>query len=145
MSAFFKRGERNGTQYYMLECRTCEGKARRAAYHSGPQVRALQNMYVMETRVKKVFPASWRGSIVKEGAALLLAGKECFYCKTPVTDQWSFCLDHHVPLALGGVHALDNLRMCCEPCNRAKHDMPPEDFKRWMDALIWRLAWLRAQ
>jgi hypothetical protein len=46
------------------------------------------------------------------------ADRSC-YCDqvlTPVT----FALDHAQPTARSGQHGLDNLRVCCAPCNERK-------------------------
>lgn len=137
--------KRYGGTYHDLQCRACMREARRARYHSDPEARALQIMYSIEAFIKRKHADSWHGSLVREGAAKLLAAKRCSYCETPNDGTFVFSLDHYVPLALGGAHTLDNLRPCCEPCNRAKHDLPPEVFRAWMDGLLFRLAWLRAQ
>ena len=144
---FCERGRniKTGKQYYMLECKPCAAIQRRTAYHSDGVKRSLQVMYSMETHVKKVYPHAWFGSIASPAAEKLRAARRCEYCEAPNDGGFVFSLDHHMPLALGGSHTLENLKPCCEPCNRAKHDMPPHAFKAWMDALVFRLAWLRAQ
>ena len=118
--------------YYKHECKQCTGEGKRTAYHSDPLGRAMQVMYSMETHVKHKYPQSWKGSVAAPAAEKLLSATSCNYCGCSVNDGWSFSLDHHVPLALGGEHSLLNLHPCCEPCNRAKHDMPPSDYMRWL-------------
>jgi len=133
------------TRYFPHECRACHTIWQREQYNVNPKTRARQLMLSTEQYVQKRFPAAWHGTIAPAAALKLLAATHCSYCGVPASDIWGFSLDHHVPLALGGAHSLDNLYPCCEPCNRAKHDMAPQDFKRWMDGLVGRLAWLRAQ
>jgi len=47
----------------------------------------------------------------------------CEYCHT--AEQWQyvrFTVDHAIPLALSGIHTLDNLALACFHCNRRKAD-----------------------
>jgi hypothetical protein len=45
--------------------------------------------------------------------------KWCHYCRMPFAlDQLRF--DHGKPIARGGRHAVDNLVVCCDKCNRLK-------------------------
>jgi hypothetical protein len=45
--------------------------------------------------------------------------KWCHYCKNPFAlDQLRF--DHKTSTARGGKHAVDNLVVCCDRCNRIK-------------------------
>ena len=141
--AYFQKNK--AENWFYLTCKACDAQQRRERYNSDPAWRALQVMYSMETKISRAYPAAWSGSVARAGAEKLLAVTRCAYCETPNDGVQSFCLDHHMPLALGGQHSLDNLWPCCEPCNRAKHDMPPHAFKAWMDALVFRLAWLKAQ
>lgn len=48
----------------------------------------------------------------------------CFWCGGP-----GGTVDHVIPIARGGRHAIGNLVGCCEPCNNAKGDMLPIEFK----------------
>ena len=41
-------------------------------------------------------------------------GERCLYCDGPFEQ-----IDHHVPVAAGGAHAIENVIPCCAPCNRA--------------------------
>lgn len=51
----------------------------------------------------------------------------CFYCGRDCTDG-SFEIDHFYPLARGGKHELENLRIACMPCNRRKNARDPQEF-----------------
>jgi 5-methylcytosine-specific restriction endonuclease McrA len=44
-------------------------------------------------------------------------GERCRYCGT---DGGPFDIDHIVPLARGGLHAMENLGVACATCNRSK-------------------------
>ena len=54
----------------------------------------------------------------------------CCYCQKPVGRD--FTIDHYLPLALGGTNARRNLRLACRPCNEAKADMSPKEWKAVM-------------
>lgn len=48
-------------------------------------------------------------------------GSTCYLCLRTLTSR-QVHLDHVVPLARGGSHTEDNLRVACGPCNRRKSD-----------------------
>src|SRR5262245_14492788 len=50
----------------------------------------------------------------------------CHYCRATLSLVLSF--DHAVPLARGGRHALDNLRVCCPSCNVKKGRLSEDEF-----------------
>jgi len=63
-----------------------------------------------------------------------LFDNKCFKCgvkekphpeigKPPV-----LCIDHHIPMVLGGHLVPGNLVSLCRKCNNKKHDSPPEEF-----------------
>jgi CRISPR/Cas system Type II protein with McrA/HNH and RuvC-like nuclease domain len=46
-------------------------------------------------------------------------GAHCFYCG--IREKiYRLTIDHLVPRSRGGTHALANLVLACEPCNKAK-------------------------
>ena len=45
-------------------------------------------------------------------------GGKCFYCG----DVALLTMDHVIPLARGGRHAIANIVPACKPCNSSKHD-----------------------
>lgn len=47
----------------------------------------------------------------------------CYWCFT-IKSPDDCVSDHIVPLAGGGSHSIDNLCICCKPCNQAKHAKP---------------------
>lgn len=51
----------------------------------------------------------------------------CFYCRADCSDG-KFHIDHFHPLARGGAHELDNLRIACQPCNSRKSARDPYEF-----------------
>lgn len=54
-------------------------------------------------------------------------GGRCIYCEGPFEH-----VDHFMPLALGGRHALDNLVPSCSKCNLSKKDKDPSE---WVEVL----------
>lgn len=49
-------------------------------------------------------------------AVLLRDGHECHYCERP--SRLTF--DHKLAFSLGGEHTVENLVICCKPCNTRK-------------------------
>jgi len=54
-------------------------------------------------------------------------GGKCPYCFGELSVE-NFQLDHREPVARGGRAALDNLTVCCAPCNQAKGPMTVGEF-----------------
>ncbi len=52
-------------------------------------------------------------------ARMSVFGHQCAYCAGPFEE-----VDHVIPLALGGLHWLANLRPACRACNRRKWAKP---------------------
>ena len=62
-----------------------------------------------------------------------LFDSKCFKCKVlkePVLHGYAanLCIDHHLPMALGGHLVPGNLVVLCRSCNLRKLDQPPEVF-----------------
>lgn len=51
---------------------------------------------------------------------------KCFYCTQKLNGKFEY--DHFIPLARGGEHTVENLRISCKPCNRLKKVQMPRDF-----------------
>ncbi|MXP42991.1 HNH endonuclease [Allopontixanthobacter sediminis] len=60
--------------------------------------------------------------------------KICFYCGKRCENR--FEVDHFVPLAKGGAHEIDNLRISCRSCNRRKCATDPWQFLNRMGRLL---------
>lgn len=138
--AFHLHGE-----YLAARCRECVADAKRHSYHTNRVARGRQIAHSVSAHVKRKFPASWTPVCPEAYLEHLINARCCHYCAQPNDGTHVFNLDHHVPLALGGMHALDNLVPCCEPCNRAKHDMGAEAFIRWLDGVATRRVQILAQ
>jgi 5-methylcytosine-specific restriction endonuclease McrA len=70
--------------------------------------------------------------------AIGVHGGKCFYCGT---SEGEMTVDHVEPLGKGGDHAIQNLVVSCQPCNRAKAAKPIELFnvaagRDWLEALL---------
>lgn len=50
---------------------------------------------------------------------------KCFYCRKKLDE---YHIDHFIPLAKGGKHALSNLVVACPNCNARKHAKDPLEF-----------------
>lgn len=57
-------------------------------------------------------------------AVLERDGRVCQYCHTRIGPRTAFHIDHVVPVALGGNSELENLVICCVPCNYQKGTRP---------------------
>lgn len=55
----------------------------------------------------------------------------CVYCLRPLGPS-AATTDHLVPRSLGGLETLDNLSLCCVPCNRARGTTR---LTEWIDGL----------
>ncbi len=59
--------------------------------------------------------------VVNRAEVFARSGGRCAYCREPITPK-SWHLDHVIPLARGGAHAMDNVVASCPPCNQRKSD-----------------------
>ena len=66
-------------------------------------------------------------------AILARQGGKCAVCAAPLIGKH---LDHVMPLALGGEHALRNLQYLCPPCNLSKSAKHPVAFMQSKGFLI---------
>lgn len=53
---------------------------------------------------------------------------DCYICGKTTYSKSERQVDHVVPLAKGGTHTIDNVRIACKHCNLSKRDMPLEEF-----------------
>lgn len=59
---------------------------------------------------------------------------QCFKCGTKekphpeIGKPPVLCIDHHIPMVLGGHLVPGNLVSLCRNCNNKKHDLPPVEF-----------------
>jgi hypothetical protein len=55
-------------------------------------------------------------------------GQPCLYCFQELTIK-NHSPDHATPINRGGSFSLDNIVICCDPCNRAKGILTAEEFQ----------------
>ena len=136
LEKFVPTRQRNkaGERYRLYTCWSCRNADRRSQYHTSPRFRARHLVAVMNAAHR----CKGQRVDMDAGAELLLNATRCQYCGQPNDGQIPFALDHKQPVALGGRNALENLVPCCEPCNRAKHDMPLDDYLTWLAGVIAR-------
>lgn len=124
--------------YYHALCPACKREAARAKYHGNAEARAQHLAAVVGHLVRRRFPEADTGLSNAVYAGALLQAKACTYCGQPNDGTHPFNLDHRVALTLGGRHELANLEPCCEPCNRAKRDMPAGEYRAWLAGVVER-------
>lgn len=63
----------------------------------------------------------------------------CHYCRVLIKDGRG-TQDHVIAKAKGGTDHIDNLVLCCRPCNYEKSDMDAEEFKKrkQLPTFVWR-------
>ncbi|TET89436.1 MAG: HNH endonuclease [Methanomassiliicoccales archaeon] len=59
-------------------------------------------------------------------------GYTCKYCGPEESMVKIFNVDHIVPISKQGSEELTNLQCVCHRCNKAKFDMPEEEFLQWI-------------
>ena len=63
-----------------------------------------------------------------------LFNHQCFKCGIKERQPYKqkgppvLCIDHHIPMILGGHLVPGNLVALCRTCNNIKHDRPPDEF-----------------
>lgn len=126
----------SGQPYRLYLCNTCRNTRTRTEYHTDPVKRARQIIAAMNAQPRH----KGQRLPLKEAAQMLLDATHCTYCGQPNDGSVTFALDHIHPVKLGGANTLENVTPCCEPCNRAKHDMPAAEYVAWLRGVIQRNA-----
>ena len=63
-------------------------------------------------------------------------GGRCQYCGRELTRVEAQA-DHLIPKSRGGTKTLDNLVLCCEPCNQRKGSRTVAEVFGWPDSREW--------
>lgn len=71
-------------------------------------------------RAREVAPVDADSIVRRDGCS-------CYICGRALSRR-EVTLDHVTPLARGGAHAAENLRVACKPCNSRKRDKPLAEF-----------------
>lgn len=53
---------------------------------------------------------------------------ECFWCH----ERATLTIDHVIPIARGGRHAIGNIVMACASCNKRRRDRLPIEWRAWL-------------
>ena len=92
---------------------------------------------VRRKREKRQFFNRYRASVIEDvykKRFFRLFENKCFKCGAEERDFIAIgeppilCMDHHVPIALGGAFEEGNLVSLCRSCNGIKLDKSPEEF-----------------
>lgn len=75
-----------------------------------------------EKRKANGLPAGSGGYLRHYKALMERDGGACVYCR----EKKSLCVDHMVPIILGGTDDIDNLAIACKACNSGKSGRTPE-------------------
>ena len=59
-------------------------------------------------------------------------GMICRYCKSDVSERPT--LDHLTPVSRGGGGHVENLAVCCGPCNSSKRDKTESEYLIWLSS-----------
>ena len=125
---------------YSLKNRERIGAERRAKRRQNPDhFRALDRARYRRDRLNRI--AAQRKTMAKRYKApgqwtakqfhrlLKEAGHRCAYCGSPLTKRTATA-DHILPLSRGGTNWIKNIAPACLPCNRQKHAMTAEEFRK---------------
>lgn len=103
----------NGTRFCSIRCSERASKKRRRKLLRGAKGESFGTLFVAS-----------------------LYGNRCLHCgcqcvpPSPANAANEATIDHIVPVACGGLHALKNMQLLCRQCNSCKGD-------RWMDSLCF--------
>ena len=65
--------------------------------------------------------SNWSLSLMMDAVEAIIGGN-CYYCDTKLTIK-NISADHKQPASLGGDNSIQNTRLICNPCNRAKGEL----------------------
>lgn len=90
---------------------------------------ANHRVWMFEYRTRKKVTSD--GSVTDQFLKKLYATEACYLCGQ-ITPKKLRTADHVIPLARGGTHTADNLKMACWSCNSSKRDLTPQEYKSWI-------------
>lgn len=100
-------------------------KPREEAYRKSERGKIANNACKRKRHAQK-FGCELRATPL-EILALKERSTHCHYCRKP-RELVKLTVDHYIPLALGGAHAIGNLVMACKSCNSRKSKLTPEQW-----------------
>lgn len=96
--------------------------------------RKMSEAHSAQPRVKRNSDSEIkRQKIIRE--LVVVHGRVCWYCGTTLTKKkvWQNCtIEHIIPKSLSGGDDFNNLALACSICNRAKYNLPVEEFLEWL-------------
>lgn len=127
----------NFVKGYSSGCRRCAVKAarNRKSLITNPAERYVFNSYRNSARYRDY---KWNLSEAEFGS---LIRQKCYYCGTPPSKVHR---ERDDVIQYNGIdrkdnsvgYTADNVLPCCAVCNRAKNDMPFEEFIEWLSRLV---------
>lgn len=120
--SFSRNGRTDG--YRRPECRSCQSNRSKT---NNPRYQQTEG--AIAARKRHTIPAR-EVEKIKLSKLVEQAG-ECVYCTAQLTLAESH-LDHKIPLARQGSHALENLQVLCARCNSEKHAKTHEEYVAWL-------------
>lgn len=73
--------------------------------------------------------------IIDRSAIIARDNSTCYLCDKYLEPK-QITLDHVIPLARGGTHTADNLKVACRSCNSQKHKKTPDEFREYLRCQI---------
>jgi hypothetical protein len=90
-------------------------------------------VYVENRRVRKL--ANGGSHTAEQIEALYIRQRErCAGCNKSIRKYYE--IDHIIPITRGGSNNISNIQLLCLPCNRTKHNKPPEKWAREQGRLL---------
>jgi hypothetical protein len=113
------------------ECRECANEYSCDYKDANPEYfQMYMREYLANNRIKFIEYGAKRREIVaaaehfSKQAVIEKYGNCCFYCDGGKFEH----LDHCIPIALGGLHTLENVRPACKKCNLSKGKKMPDEW-----------------
>lgn len=105
-------------------------------YYINNKERIKKYQQTTDRKIAKRNISGNRRARIKEGTVttsqlkeLILSTEYCYWCEIQLTSI-PIHIDHIIPLSKNGLHTISNLAVTCVPCNLAKGNKLPEDFKK---------------
>jgi 5-methylcytosine-specific restriction endonuclease McrA len=99
--------------------RSREGRQRRIEYYREYDRAHAAERAQKEAR-RRARKAATLAEFIDPHVVIARDNSACYLCDTRL-DGRRITIDHVIPLARGGTHTLDNLRVACRSCNSRKH------------------------
>jgi 5-methylcytosine-specific restriction endonuclease McrA len=126
-----------GLQYAQANAESMNAK-KRAWRHANPEKNKEQKddwrhrnplKHAVQFARYKARKAQAEGTFTDEEFVCIVEdqGRKCFYCSTDISVKPT--IDHYIPFSRGGSNWPANIVAACKPCNSAKRERMPYEFK----------------